>query len=123
MNNVNEKFKKYLPLGSVVLMNGGRKRVMITGYVVKSPEMEGKVFDYVGCIWPEGMISSDKNLMFDHKDIAKIFAIGYTDDEQKKFMSALDTASSLMEERLKNEQKLGEQQVISTNDDNIIPES
>lgn len=96
---MNEKYKKYLPLGSVVLMKDATKRVMITGYCVKSPESGDKIWDYIGCLWPEGMISSDKNLLFDHKDISRIFAIGYSDDEQKKFMNLLDKATMLKEQR------------------------
>ena len=92
---MNEKFKKYLPLGSVVLMREAKKRVMITGYAVKAQETGDKLWDYIGCLWPEGMISADKNLLFNHKDIHQIFAIGYTDDEQKRFMSVLDKATSL----------------------------
>ena len=30
---MNEKFEKYLPIGSVVLMKEAKKRIMITGYV------------------------------------------------------------------------------------------
>lgn len=111
-NNVNEKFKKYLPLGSVVLMNGGRKRVMITGYAVKAAETGDRLWDYIGCLWPEGMIAPDKNLLFDHKDIYQIYAIGYSDDEQKRFMSVLDKATELNEQK---ENKLGEQEIIEPN--------
>lgn len=85
-----EKFKKYLPIGSVLLMKEAQKRVMITGYAVKSPEHGDKIWDYVGCMWPEGMLAPDKNLLFDHKDIHQIFAIGYTDEEQKKFIEVLE---------------------------------
>ena len=84
-----EKFEKYLPLGTVVLLNGAKKRVMITGYAIKSPQFEGRLFDYIGCLYPEGMVSQDKNLLFDHKDITQIFALGYSDEEQKIFMAKL----------------------------------
>ena len=87
---MNEKFEKYLPIGSVVLMKEAKKRIMITGYVAKTAETGDKIWDYIGCLWPEGTISSDKNLLFDHKDIQQIFAIGYSDDEQKKFMEVLN---------------------------------
>ena len=97
---MNEKFKKYLPLGSVVLMRDAKKRVMITGYAVKAPESGDRLWDYIGCLWPEGMIAPDKNLLFDHKDIQQIYAIGYSDDEQKRFMSVLDKATNLREDRL-----------------------
>ena len=110
--NVNEKFKKYLPLGSVVLMKDAKKRVMITGYCVKSPESGDKIWDYIGCLWPEGVIAPDKNLLFNHKDIHQIFAIGYSDDEQKRFMGVLDKATQLHEQK---ENRLGEQEVIEPN--------
>ena len=112
VKRVNEKFKKYLPLGSVILMKEAKKRVMVTGYCVKSPDSGEKVWDYIGCLWPEGMITPDKNLLFDHKDIGRIFAIGYSDDEQKRFMGVLDKATQLHEQK---ENKLGEQQVIEPN--------
>ena len=92
---MNDKYKKYLPIGSIVLMNGAKKRVMITGYVVKSPNTGEKIFDYVGCLYPEGVIDTTKNLVFDHKDIQKIFAIGYSDEEQKIFSKKLDEIISL----------------------------
>lgn len=105
---MNEKYKRYLPLGSVVLMKDAKKRVMITGYAVKAPESGEKVWDYIGCLWPEGMISSDKNLLFDHDKIHQIFAIGYSDEEQKKFVNALDKTIQIHEQRVNN---LREQQV------------
>ena len=97
---MNEQLKKYLPLGSVVLMKEAKKKVMITGYAVKSPESGEKLWDYIGCLWPEGMISSDKNLLFDHANIYQVFALGYTDEEQKKFMGVLDKATQLNQQRL-----------------------
>lgn len=102
---MNEKFKKFLPLGSVILMKNAKKRVMITGYAITSPDSGEKIWDYIGCLWPEGMIAPDKNLLFDHKDIGQIFAIGYSDDEQKKFMHVLDKATALREERLNKEKE------------------
>ena len=101
---MNEKYKKYLPLGTVVLMKGASKRVMITGYIAKSPETKDKVWDYIGCMWTEGVISADKNLLFDHKNIDKIYAIGYSDDEQKRFMKVIDGAMALEEMEASNKQ-------------------
>lgn len=110
---MNEKYKKYLPLGTVVLMKGAKKRVMITGYIAKSPETKDKVWDYIGCMWPEGVISADKNLLFDHKNIDKIYAIGYTDEEQKRFMKVIDGAVALKEIEASNKQ------LASANNTNI----
>lgn len=80
---MDEKFKKYLPLGSVVLMKDAKKRVMIIGFAAKGSGAGDRLFDYVGCLYPEGLVSSDKNLLFDHKDIGQIYALGYVDDEWK----------------------------------------
>lgn len=88
-----EKFKRYLPIGSVVLMKDATKRVMITGYAVRSAQFGEKIFDYIGCLYPEGVIAHDKNLLFDHRDIQQIFALGYSDDEQKAFSKKLDEAA------------------------------
>lgn len=98
---MNEKYKKYLPLGSVVLMKDAKKRVMITGYMLKSSDSGDKIWDYVGCLYPEGMVTSSKHLLFNHSDISRIYAIGYSDDEQKRFIQMLDKATALREERLK----------------------
>lgn len=97
---MNKEFKKYLPLGSVVLMKSAKRRVMITGYVAKSSDSGEKVWDYIGCLWPEGMITPDKNLLFDHDNIEQIFAIGFTDDEQKRFMGLLNKATQLHSSRI-----------------------
>lgn len=82
------KYEKYLPLGSVVILKGATKRIMITGYcpINKSDDTSNKVFDYSGCLYPEGFIASDKILMFNHSQIERIFCIGYSDEEQKQFV-------------------------------------
>lgn len=46
------------------------------------------------------LITPEKNLLFDHDNIQKIYAIGYTDDEQKNFMRVLDKDMDLRDERL-----------------------
>ena len=43
--------KDILPLGSVVLLNGGTKKVMIIGYCMKTPEKPNKMYDYCGCVF------------------------------------------------------------------------
>lgn len=84
------KYNKYLPIGSVVLLNEATKRLMITGYCVKTEENPDKIFDYCGCIYPEGMLSSTQTAVFDHNQIKSIFAIGYNDEECEKFIEILN---------------------------------
>jgi len=86
---MNVQYPKYLPLGSVVLLKGGKKRLMIIGYAPIDMGKMDKVYDYSGCMYPEGVISSEKTLLFDHDDIDKIFCLGFQDDEGQKFLSNL----------------------------------
>ena len=83
-------FERTLPVGSVVSLYGGEKRLMILGYVKYLRDDEsGKVYDYCGCTYPEGFISPDKTAVFDHEQIAQIYALGYQNDEQIAFRQRL----------------------------------
>jgi len=81
--------QKFLPLGTVVLLKNADRKIMITGYVTYDTEQPEKVYDYCGCIYPEGVISTDKNLLFDHTQIEKVIYMGYVDEEQKSFQEKL----------------------------------
>lgn len=83
-------YEKYLPIGTVVLLKGGKKRVMITGFCTVSEEDKSKVYDYSGCLYPEGFISSNQTLLFNHEQIEKIFHFGLVDDEEKTFKQRLN---------------------------------
>ncbi len=83
------KYEKYLPIGTVVLLSGGEKRVMITGFCAIPGDDTKKVYDYIGCLYPEGFISSSQNLLFNHEQIEKLYYLGYSDDEEKKFKNKL----------------------------------
>lgn len=81
---------KYLPIGTVVLLKGGKKRVMIIGFCSMTEEQKGKIFDYSGCIYPEGLMSSNQTCLFDHNQIEKIFYKGLVDDEETEFKNKLN---------------------------------
>ncbi len=81
--------KEYLPIGSVVILKNATKRVMITGFYVKTDESNNLVYDYVGCLFPEGMVSSTQNCVFNHDQIEKVFHKGLEDDEEKEFKEKL----------------------------------
>jgi hypothetical protein len=88
---------KYLPLGSVVLLNGGKKKVMITGFCIEAKETPDKIYDYCGCVYPEGVIRSDLTCVFDHSQIKQIFFKGYVNDE------AIDFSKKLTEVKTKTD--------------------
>ena len=82
--------EKYLPIGTVVLVKGGKKRAMITGFCSTSQEDQTKIYDYSGCVYPEGYLSSDQVCLFDHNQIDKIFFVGYEDEEEQAFKQKLN---------------------------------
>lgn len=85
---------KYLPIGSVVLLKGGKKRAMITGFCSVAQENQDKIYDYSGCVYPEGYLSSNQVCLFDHDQIEKIFFIGFEDDEEFRFKEKLNNIVS-----------------------------
>lgn len=70
MNNI----KDLLPIGSVVVLKDSEKALMIIGILPRNGET---VRDYVGVLYPEGFISSDMFLVFDHKDIDIVLFRGF----------------------------------------------
>ena len=74
---------EYLPLGSIVLLKGGTKKVMIIarGLEVK---LEGKItfLDYGGVQYPEGLIG-DELAYFNHDGIRKVIFKGYRDEDDE----------------------------------------
>ena len=79
-----EKKEKFLPIGTVVMLKGGSKRVMITGFCAVEGENNNKIWDYSGCMYPEGFLSSDQTCLFDHEQIEKIYHMGLEEDEEEK---------------------------------------
>jgi len=95
------KLEKFLPIGSVILLKGGTKRLMITGYCLITKQDVNKVYDYSGILYPEGIISSEQATLFNHNQIEKVFALGFSDDEEKEYRK------KLIEEIKRQEQKNG----------------
>ncbi len=78
--------KEYLPLGSIVLLNNGEKKLMITGFSVSTPDYPDHLFDYCGCMYPEGIIRSDTICVFNHSEIKKVLFKGYLDQDEKEYL-------------------------------------
>ena len=93
--------EKYLPIGSVVLLENGSKRVMVNGFCAIDPKNPQKIFDYSGVLFPEGSLSSDQALLFDHTQIARIDHLGLEDQEEKDFKVKLNTLLEKMYESQK----------------------
>mgnify|MGYP000179133139 CR=1 FL=1 len=84
MNNV----KELLPIGSVVLLEGGEKKLMVFG--IKQTDQESqKEYDYIGVIYPEGNIGPGGQFFFNHVDIAEVIFKGYSNNERDLFIERL----------------------------------
>ena len=81
----------YLPLGSVVLVRGEKRKFMIVGrgLLVNLKGMR-RYFDYGGCLYPEGMIG-DSMVYFNHADIETVFAKGYADKENDMILNNINS--------------------------------
>lgn len=80
---------KFLPIGSVVLLKGGNKKIMVTGFCSVEGDNE-KIYDYCGCIYPEGYLSPSKICLFDHNQISELLYLGYSTEEDQNFKSSLN---------------------------------
>ena len=91
--------ERFLPIGTVVLLKGGKKELMIISYCIipsgEAYDKNGKIdvkdtmFDYGACVYPEGMITSDQLFAFNHGQIDKIVFKGYETDKQKEISRIL----------------------------------
>lgn len=70
---------KYLPIGSVVKLKNNDKKIMIIGYYSLEYNNSVKIYDYVGCSYPEGMLVRNNSYSFNHSDIASVVFTGYLD--------------------------------------------
>lgn len=83
--------KSFLPVGSVVRLKDAKVNLLVIGYVPVEKN-KSEVWDYLGAIWPMGVISSDKNLLFNRDQIETVVFEGYSDDEEKEFRAKLEKA-------------------------------
>lgn len=82
--------EKYLPIGTVVLLKGATKKVMINGFCATTEAKPGKIFDYRGCPFPEGVLESNGVALFDHDQIEEICHIGYKNNESIELSDKLE---------------------------------
>lgn len=75
-------YNEFLPIGSVVVLKGDEQRLMICGRI-QARVNDTHIYDYTGCLYPEGVVDADRMFFFDHDSIEAIHFIGLVDlDEQ-----------------------------------------
>lgn len=97
------KMEGLLPIGSVVMLKGGEHRVMIMGYAQQLEGEDGKVYDYVACLWPEGFLRPDQNILFDGDQIDMLYSVGYITEGQQVFAARMEAALAGYREKMPEE--------------------
>lgn len=90
-----------LPIGSVVVLKGGKKTLMIFGRKQISTA-NNKVWDYLGCFYPEGSIGPEYCFLFDEGDIDEVVFTGYSDEVNQKLEQKLTEVLKAENESSKN---------------------
>jgi len=103
------KIITYLPIGTIVTVRKSDKPLMIAGFCIAPKNNEGKeVFDYIACFWPEGIIDTDKNLLFNHSDIREILFMGCAEEKEfkKQILKTKEDFNNTPKNELKNEKEV-----------------
>lgn len=87
-------YKNLLPIGSVVLLKGGNKKIMICGRIQTKVD-DNAIYDYSACYYPEGMMS-ETMYFFNRDQIERVYFIGFQDEEELQYReNVLDTLGEL----------------------------
>lgn len=114
-----ENNERFLPIGSVVILKGGKRELMIMSYCVmpnggevydKNGKVEDapKLFDYGACFYPEGMVTSDQLFAFNHEQIDRVCFRGYETDRYKEISTILNGGLEEMKKQQENSSKEAE---------------
>ena len=100
------KFSELLPIGSVVLLNDARKKILIIGLMpIKHLESGEDIgYDYIGVPYPEGYIGQESAMVFNHENIAEISFEGYSNEEREKMIEVIQRLVDKTEETIANAQ-------------------
>ena len=76
-----------LPIGSVVQLRNGERRLMVTGRVIASSD--DVVHDYCAVLYPDGLTGSDSLYFFDQDVVDVVYGVGFQDAEEAAFKAAV----------------------------------
>lgn len=91
---------KFLPIGSICTIKRSNRKVMIIGFFSIDYAESVKLYDYIGCVYPEGVLSSTR-ICFNHSDIISLDYIGYKNSDFELFNQKLK--SQQVDEQVQNE--------------------
>lgn len=88
-----EKGTSLLPIGTVVDLIFVEQVIMIYGRKQEQANT-GETWDYVGCPYPQGHISNETNVFFQHDQIAEVIFKGLETEGEKTFRQELENLFS-----------------------------
>ena len=74
---------EYLPIGSVVTVEDGTKKLMIIGLLQVKAE-DNQTYDYSAVLYPEGYLDPSETYLFNKNQISRVYYLGYVSQEQKQ---------------------------------------
>ena len=77
-------YEDLLPIGTVVLLQGAKTKLMITGRILSDEKLE-QIYDYVGVIYPVGATGEENQYFFNRDAIERVYFIGYQDEDEIRF--------------------------------------
>ena len=78
---------QFLPIGTIVKLLNLKKKIMVTGFLMKN---ENQVYDYCGCIYPEGINDEYKRFHFNKNDIIEVVKLGLVDKETQEVLNKVN---------------------------------
>lgn len=79
----------FLPLGTVLVLRGNPRKVMVVARAVVVNQPEGRrYYDYGACLWPEGVLG-DELAYFNQDAIRKVVQEGHSDGDEELMAETL----------------------------------
>ena len=88
--------KNLLPLGSIVLLENGIKKIMVFGRLQMN-EVNGEIYDYAGCLYPEGLLKNENIFLFNDEDINTLVFKGFENEEEAEIQLLFENYFSDLE--------------------------
>ena len=81
---------KYLPIGTICSLKNNNKKIMIISYFSLEYNGNVKMYDYKGCVYPEGLLLPAQTVSFNHEEIEKIEYVGFKNEQYEIFNNMLN---------------------------------
>ena len=85
---------KYYPIGTVVVLKEGTWPLMIYARQQMTKKNSNTVYDYVGCLYPQGYVDKNYIVFFQHEDIDKVLHQGMTSAAETEMEKLLHISES-----------------------------